>query len=123
MEYTTVQKTAKKWGVTVTSVYELAEGETAEGIVVYYVDDEGNREKCETFYDAETGRVSWKTNHLSVYMIAHEVEGDGAADDGAATDTPADDAQSGSPVLWIVIAVVVIAAIVVAVVVSKKRKN
>ncbi len=105
--------------ITITAPYELSEGETAEGIVVYYVDDEGNREKCETFYDAETGRVSWKTNHLSVYMVAYEAP----ADDGAASDSPADDAQSGSPVLWIVIAVVVVVAIVAAVVISKKRKN
>ena len=38
--------------ITITAPYALAEGETAEGIVVYYVDDEGNREKCETSYDA-----------------------------------------------------------------------
>ena len=110
--------------ITISAPYELAEGETAEGIVVYYVDDAGNREKCETVYDAATGRVSWVTNHLSVYMVSYEapVE-DVTPDDGAVDETPVvDDAQSGSPVLWIVIAVVVIAAIVVAVVVSKKRK-
>jgi hypothetical protein len=110
--------------ITISAPYELAEGETAEGIVVYYVDDAGNREKCETVYDAATGRVSWVTNHLSVYMVSYEAPAeDVTPDDGAVDETPADDAaQSGSPVLWIVIAVVVIAAIVVAVVVSKKRK-
>ena len=113
--------------ITISAPYELGEGESAEGIVVYYVDDAGNKEACETVYDAATGRVSWKTNHLSVYMVAYEAPAadDGAVDDGAAdSETPAvDDAQGGSPVLWIVIAVVVIVAIVVAVVVSKKRKN
>ncbi|MBR5571243.1 MAG: hypothetical protein IKV99_01180 [Oscillospiraceae bacterium] len=112
--------------ITITAPYALAEGETAEGIVVYYVDDEGNREKCETTYDAATGRVSWVTNHLSVYMVAYEAPAadDGATDDGAVSDTPVvDDAQSsGSPALWIIIVVVVIVAIVVVVIISKKRK-
>lgn len=49
--------------------YALKSGEKAEGIVVYYVDDKGNMEACETSYDSQNKQVSWKTEHLSVYMI------------------------------------------------------
>lgn len=52
--------------------YILKQGEREEGLVVYYVDDEGNREACETSYDSENKRINWKTDHLSLYMIAYE---------------------------------------------------
>ncbi len=58
--------------VTVHAPYELRPGEKAEGIVVFYVDDNGNRERCETSYDSAKRRVNWKTDHLSVYMIGYE---------------------------------------------------
>lgn len=52
--------------------YTLKQGEKAEGLVVYYVDHQGNREACETFYDPGKKQVSWKTDHLSLYMISYE---------------------------------------------------
>ena len=58
--------------VTAKVPYELQAGETAEGILVYYVDDNGNKEACETYYDSEQKVVSWITTHFSVYMIAYE---------------------------------------------------
>ena len=58
--------------VTLSAPYELRFGEKAEGIVVYYVDDNGNRERCETSYDPVKKCVNWKTDHLSVYMIDYE---------------------------------------------------
>lgn len=51
--------------------YELAEGEDPDSIVVFYVDEHGNRERCETSYDPIKKRVNWKTDHLSLYMIDH----------------------------------------------------
>ena len=59
--------------ITITTPYELKGGEVAEGIVVYYIDDNGNKIACETFYDAVKKCVSWKTGHLSLYMIGYEV--------------------------------------------------
>ena len=105
--------------ITIHAPYELRDGETAEGIVVYYVDDEGNQEKCETSYDSVKKRVNWKTDHLSVYMIAHEAP--------ATDDAPADDAtqnDSGNSVgLWIgVVLVVLVAAIVVLMILIKRKK-
>ena len=58
--------------ITVHVPYELKKGEKAEGIVVYYVDEYGNKERCETSYDSQKKRVNWKTDHLSLYMIAYE---------------------------------------------------
>jgi len=58
--------------ITVTVPYELKDGERAGGLIVYYVDREGNRERCVTSYDAENKRVSWQTDHLSLYMIDYD---------------------------------------------------
>ncbi|WP_317854450.1 S-layer homology domain-containing protein [Chakrabartyella piscis] len=52
--------------------YTLADEEVSEGIVVYYVDDEGNKEARETTHDADTNEVRFKTGRLSVYMIGYE---------------------------------------------------
>ncbi|MDO4532042.1 MAG: S-layer homology domain-containing protein, partial [Bacillota bacterium] len=52
--------------------YELQKGEHPEGLVVWYVDENGNKERCETKYHAKEKRVSWKTDHLSLYMIGYE---------------------------------------------------
>ena len=111
--------------ITIHAPYELRDGETAEGIVVYYVDDEGNREKCETSYDSVKKRVNWKTDHLSVYMIAHEAP---ATDDAPAVDnTPADDAaqsDSGNSVgLWIGVALAVLVVAIIVVMILIKRKK
>ena len=57
--------------ITIHAPYTLSPGEKARSIVVWYVDDEGNRERCETSFDPVKGRLNWKTDHLSVYMIDH----------------------------------------------------
>ena len=58
--------------ITVHAPYELRAGEKARGIVVWYVDDHGKRERCETSYDPVKKRVNWKTDHLSLYMIDYD---------------------------------------------------
>ena len=52
--------------------YTLLPGEKAEGIVVFYVDDNGNKERCETNFNSAANIVSWTTSHNSVYMIGYE---------------------------------------------------
>jgi len=74
--------------VSIHAPYELRPGEKAEGLVVFYVDDNGNRERCETSYDNTKKRVNWKTDHLSVYMIGYE-EPQVNPDTGG--DTPAEE--------------------------------
>ena len=58
--------------ITLHTPYELRSGEQSNGIVVYYVDENGNRESCETSYDPLKKLISWKTSHLSVYMIGYD---------------------------------------------------
>ena len=104
--------------ITIRVPYQLAEGETAEGIKVYYVDDEGNKEPCETFYDEAAGCVSWKTTHLSIYMIDYEA----AVDEVLADEAPA--ANDSNIILWIVLGVVVLAVVVaVAAVINSRKKQ
>jgi len=52
--------------------YELKKDEKAEGLVVFYVDEDGQKERCESLYDSETKRVNFTTDHLSLYMIDYE---------------------------------------------------
>ena len=58
--------------ITVHAPYELQNGEHPRGIVVWYVDEDGKRERCETSYDPVKKRVNWKTDYLSLYMIDYD---------------------------------------------------
>lgn len=61
--------------VTVSASYELKPGEHASGIIVSYVDVNGNRQLCETSYDPVKKQISWKTGPLSpssIYMIGYD---------------------------------------------------
>lgn len=61
--------------VTISAAYELKPGEHASGIVVSYVDANGNRQLCETSYDPIRKQVSWKIGSFSpssVYMIGYD---------------------------------------------------
>ena len=60
--------------VTVSIPYDLGPGETAETLIVYYVDDEGNREAKATSYDEENQVVSFVTDHFSYYVIGAPAE-------------------------------------------------
>ena len=55
--------------VTVTIPYELAEGEDASSLVVYYVDDAGDRHAMPTSYDINARTVTFETDHFSYYVI------------------------------------------------------
>ena len=61
--------------VTISAAYELKPGEHASGIVVSYVDANGNRQLCETSYDPIRKQINWKIGSLSpssVYMIGYD---------------------------------------------------
>lgn len=62
----------KKGTITLSAPHELEKGQKPENVVVYYVDDYGRKHKCDTRYDSVQKRVTWETNHLSVYMIDYE---------------------------------------------------
>ena len=58
--------------ITIRVPYSLKAGEKAEGLRVYYVDNAGNREACETSYSSQKKQITWHTNHLSLYVIDYE---------------------------------------------------
>ena len=55
--------------ITIGAPYELKPDEKENGLVVWYVDNEGNRERCQGSYDPINKRMNWETDHLSLYMI------------------------------------------------------
>ena len=52
--------------------YTLADDQTADGIVVWYVDEAGAITPCVTNYDAAAQQVVFETTHFSKYVIAYE---------------------------------------------------
>ncbi|MDO4552081.1 MAG: S-layer homology domain-containing protein [Bacillota bacterium] len=56
--------------IAVTIPYELAEGQSAAGLTVYYLDDEGNLHPCETSY--ANGKLTFITGHLSKYAVLYD---------------------------------------------------
>lgn len=52
--------------------YQLRAGEDAAGLRVYYVDEKGQRELCESSYDSVSQHIRFVTDHLSLYMIDYE---------------------------------------------------
>ena len=61
--------------ITVSASYERKIGEHVGGIIVSYVDANGNRQLCKTSYDPVKKQVSWKTGSLSpssIYMIGYD---------------------------------------------------
>lgn len=59
--------------LTISIPYELKKDESAENIIVWYVDENGNIERMETVYDEATKSAVFKTPHLSKYAVMHQV--------------------------------------------------
>lgn len=57
---------------TVTIPYELKDGETAEGLMVYFIDNDGKLYECETSYDAVNKCITFITPHFSKYVVGYE---------------------------------------------------
>lgn len=59
--------------VTVSVPYKLKDNEKAEGIVIWYLADDGTLNKIENaYYDAKTGCVVFTTNHFSYYVVGYD---------------------------------------------------
>lgn len=84
--------------VSVHAPYTLKPGEKARGIAVWYVDEEGDRERCEASYDPARKRVNWTTDHLSLYMIDYEdsADFDDCLKDAACPIAPFEDASANA---------------------------
>ena len=57
--------------VTVTMPYELKPGEDPDGIVIWYVQDDGTIEEVAAVYDEDTQTVTFAVNHFSFYAVAY----------------------------------------------------
>jgi len=59
--------------VTVAVPYQLAAGEEPENVVIYYINAGGELETVkDCYYDAESGKVVFKTNHFSAYAVGYK---------------------------------------------------
>ena len=58
--------------VTVSIPYELPSNQDPAGVVVWFMDDNGNITPCETMYDTRTETVIFTTRHFSKYVIGYE---------------------------------------------------
>lgn len=58
--------------VTVSLPYTLKAGQDPSGVVVYYLDGDGNIHRCETMYDVRTKSVIFTTDHFSLYMVGYD---------------------------------------------------
>lgn len=56
---------------TVSIPYRLPSGQTADDVVVYYLDDLGNLTPRETSYDATEGKATFTTPHFSKYVVGY----------------------------------------------------
>jgi len=54
--------------------YTLQEGESAENVKVWYLNDAGELEQIDCTYDEKTGLATFKTSHLSYYVVGVEAE-------------------------------------------------
>ena len=57
--------------ITVSLPYELPKGQDPAGVVVWFLDDNGNITPCETMYDVRTETVIFTTRHFSLYVIGY----------------------------------------------------
>jgi hypothetical protein len=58
--------------ITVSLPYTLKPGEKAAGVVIWYLDDQGNIQKINTRYDSQTQTAIFTTDHLSKYFVAYD---------------------------------------------------
>ena len=80
--------------VTVSIPYELPSNQDPAGVVVWFMDDDGNITPCETMYDTRTETVIFTTWHFSKYVIGYE-------EPTVFTDV-SEDAYYADAVLWAV---------------------
>lgn len=62
----------RQGNATITIPHTLAQGQQAEGVVVWYLDEEGGTTACQTSYDEAAGEVTFVTPHFSRYVIGYD---------------------------------------------------
>lgn len=98
----------------VTVPHTLQEGQKAEGVIVWYVDEAGATTPCETSYDEAAGTVTFVTPHFSKYIIGYDataVSAEPEVQEPAAEQPVVETAEEESaslPIIPIVVVVVVV---------------
>lgn len=102
----------------VTLPYTLRADQQAQGIVVWYLADEGSVTPCETDYNEQAGQVTFVTPHFSCYAIAYDetlVPGVSTVEQASEQATPEslpDEAPQSTSKAWPLLLVVAAAALV-----------
>lgn len=115
----------------VTLPHPLGEGQQPEGVVVWYLADDGSITPCETTYDAQAEAVTFVTPHFSRYAIAYdeslltvsEVQQTPATPETAPEQETAEPAARAFPLPLVILAVAVVAVIAVAAVRRYRKKG
>ncbi len=76
----------------ITLPYDLAEGQSKDDVVVYFIDSKGDIQAMNTVYDVATKTVSFTTPHFSYYYIA---------DANTDTEVPGTGDTSTSPIVLV----------------------
>jgi hypothetical protein len=76
--------------VTVALPYTLKSGEKPAGAAVWRMDGDGNTQKMNAVFDAQTGRLVFSADHLSLYMTGYDTGYDNT--DNTPNNTPAAEA-------------------------------
>jgi hypothetical protein len=58
--------------ITISLPYSLKTGETADGVTVWYLSDDGKLERMACTYDKATGLATFATSHLSNYVVGYD---------------------------------------------------
>jgi hypothetical protein len=86
--------------ITIALPYTLKTGESASGVVVWYLDGEGNIQRMNTMYDVRTQTVIFTTDHLSMYFVTYEAtDASGGGGGGVSNGGGSAAAQPTSPSL------------------------
>lgn len=114
----------------VTLPYTLADGQQPEGVVVWYLAEDGSTTPCETTCDAQAQTVTFVTPHFSRYAIAYDESLVSTAEQPQATATPESAGapeNSAAPAAgfpWpLAAAVVVVVAVIVVLALRRYRKT
>jgi hypothetical protein len=108
----------------VTVTFNIPEGYGTD-VAVYYIADDGNFEKLESFVSEDGKTVSAKLTHFSNYAVCKLGTSNSANTDVASE--PIEQSTESNNTLWIIIAIVAVVliagAVVTVIIVKNKKKN
>ena len=114
----------------VTLPYALADDRQPEGVVVWYLADDGSITACETTYDAQAEAVTFVTPHFSRYTIAYDEsllpvseQPQTTATPESAAKTETDEAAAESFPWPLALPVVAVVAVIAVLAVRRYRKT